>query len=402
MFSHPCGAERGIVFILADCAGQVASFVRFQRAFPLIQLKPNATLFRTCPMRVRAPLFCTAIVSTILLHGCDSNRPTEPSSISEPAVVMARGVSGIATLTKLPSLGSNSEALGVNDAGTIVVGHSFDRAGMLYAVRWTLQNGSWRITTLPYTGSARAMSVSNQGVAAGYGATGPRTALRWSETATVTALDCAADAGESLANGISGGGQVAVGGSAGIPVIWRAGGCRESLPALGAGGSAATANGDGTVIGGSAASGADYLPVRWREVAGQWAIEQLDTRVGRANGSNAAGDLAGHVREPCSADANGCGRARVWYIAGGSRAIDFGGDASFASDINASGEVVGTRNSRGRSGAYLWSEALGVRELPSSGGGAVARGVSDVRGDGTRVAVGMAGTQAALWVVRNP
>ena len=69
MFSHPCGAERGIVFILADCAGQVASsggklpptiqlrrrgasrphqaFVRFQRAFPLIQLKPNATLLRT-------------------------------------------------------------------------------------------------------------------------------------------------------------------------------------------------------------------------------------------------------------------------------------------------------------------------------------------------------------------
>nr|MBA3405300.1 hypothetical protein [Gemmatimonadaceae bacterium] len=262
--------------------------------------------------------------------------------------------------------------------------------------------GSWRITTLPYTGSARAMGVSNQGVAAGYGATRPLTALRWSETATVTALDCAADAGESLANGISGGGQVAVGGSAGIPVIWRAGGCRESLPALGAGGSAATVNGDGTVIGGSAASGADYLPVRWREVAGQWAIEQLDTRVGRANGSNAAGDLAGHVREPCSADANGCGRARVWYIAGGSRAIDLGGDASFAYDINAAGEVVGTRNSRGGSVAYLWSEVLGVRELPSSGGGAVARGVSDVRGDGTRVAVGMAGTQAALWVVRNP
>jgi len=25
MFSHPCWAERGIVFILADCAGQVAS-----------------------------------------------------------------------------------------------------------------------------------------------------------------------------------------------------------------------------------------------------------------------------------------------------------------------------------------------------------------------------------------
>jgi len=157
------------------------------------------------------------------------------------------------------------------------------------------------------------------------------------------------------------------------------------------------------VIGGSAASGADYLPVRWKEVAGQWAIEQLDSRVGRANGSNAAGDLAGHVREPCSADANGCGRARVWYIAGGSRAIDLGGDASFAYDINAAGEVVGTRNSRGGSVAYLWSEALGVRELPSSGrGAAVARGVSDVRGDGTRVAVGMAGTQAALWVVRNP
>jgi len=52
-----------------------------------------------------------------------------------PAMQGRKPPSGeIATFTKLPSLGSNAEAHAVNEAGTVVVGHSFDRGGLLYAV----------------------------------------------------------------------------------------------------------------------------------------------------------------------------------------------------------------------------------------------------------------------------
>ena len=45
----------------------------------------------------------------------------------------------IATLSKLPSLGGNAVAWGVNEAGTIVVGQSYDRSDSLFAVKWTIQ-----------------------------------------------------------------------------------------------------------------------------------------------------------------------------------------------------------------------------------------------------------------------
>jgi hypothetical protein len=86
-----------------------------------------------------------------------------------PAMQGRKPPSGeIATFTKLPSLGSNAEAHGVNEAGTVVVGHSFDRGGLRYAVTWTLRNGSWVIAKLPYAGKAAlAHGVSNAGDAVG-------------------------------------------------------------------------------------------------------------------------------------------------------------------------------------------------------------------------------------------
>src|SRR5687768_6999026 len=90
-----------------------------------------------------------------------------------------KGPASFATLVKLPSLGSNAEAHGINDAGTIIVGHSFDRAGFLYAVKWTLQNGTWIITTLPYSGSALARGIDDFGNVVGYGATSPRRPIYW-------------------------------------------------------------------------------------------------------------------------------------------------------------------------------------------------------------------------------
>jgi len=356
-------------------------------------------------MQRQASLVAKLAISVALL-GCDGSKLLDPPTAQpgSPSVARAQSQMQFATLTKLPSLGSNSEALGVNDAGTVIVGHSFDRAGMLYAVKWTLQDGSWRITTLPYTGSARAMAVNNQADVAGYYASYPNRAVRWSPTNAATDLDCATDVGSSIAYAISGGGEIAVGNAPGGAAIWRSGGCREKLPNLPGAttGSGATTNGDGTIVGGSASyDGASYFPVRWRESAGQWTIEQLDSRPGRAVGANAGGDLAGHVKDPCAL-ANGCNSPVIWYADGSSRTLSPGGESSWANDINASGEVAGIKTTNGRGTAFIWSETLGTRDLTVKGSDGSARGMSDVRADGTRLVVGMAGTTAAVWLVRTP
>ena len=61
-----------------------------------------------------------------------------------------------ATLTTLPSLGAGSEALAVNAAGTVVVGTARERSDLLHAVRWTLQNGKWAISSMPWRPVPRA------------------------------------------------------------------------------------------------------------------------------------------------------------------------------------------------------------------------------------------------------
>ena len=170
--------------------------------------------------------------------------------------------------------------------------------------------------------------------------------------------------------------------------------------------SAATVNGDGTIVGGSASSSPSdvAVPVRWRVVDGQWQIQQLDNRAGRALGANGGGDFAGHVSDPCTS-ALGCNRAVVWYADGSSLDLGatLGSERSVGFDINSAGEVVGWSTASGRTTAYLWSASSGTRLLSTKGSDSEARAVSDVRPDGTRLVVGMvAGTQAAVWVVRNP
>src|SRR5688572_21039155 len=114
-----------------------------------------------------------------------------------------------ATLVKLPSLGSNAEAHGINDAGTVIVGQAFDRAGYLYAVTWTMQNGVWAISVLPYPGSAIARGIDNLGNVVGNGATSPRRPVYWPAGGGYTVLGC--DGGVAEGQGISATGNVAVG-----------------------------------------------------------------------------------------------------------------------------------------------------------------------------------------------
>src|SRR5512132_1312076 len=128
---------------------------------------------RPDPMKITAALAAGFIAALPALapHASDGGRVA--------AAQKSKSGTEFATLTRLPSLGSNAEAHAVNDAGTIVVGHSFDRAGYLYAVKWTQQNGVWTVTALPYPGSAVATGVDNRGNIVGYGATAPRRAVFW-------------------------------------------------------------------------------------------------------------------------------------------------------------------------------------------------------------------------------
>ena len=353
-------------------------------------------------------------IAIVTVVGCVATFPlgVGPEHVGSAATMQGRrppkgSPTEIATLSKLPSLGSNAEAHGVNDAGTVVVGHSFDRTGLLYAVRWTLQNGSWVIAKLAYEGkAAQANGIDNTGDAVGWVGSFPRYPALWPGTAGSSPLGCANEAGE--AHAISADGELVVGQSAGHAVAWPLSApCTEYLQPLVSGifAAASAVNADGSIIGGRAArtpNGAS-MAVRWTGPAGARLIEELDSRPGNVFGANPAGDLAGHVTIGCALEA-GCQQAAIWYAAGGSRHLaTLGGAHSWALDINAAGEVVGmSTSSQGVNTAFFWSLTTGMFKLPANKFG-VANAVSEVRSDGTRLVVGMdAQANAAVWVVRTP
>ncbi|MGK2963271.1 MAG: hypothetical protein ACSLFK_14195 [Gemmatimonadaceae bacterium] len=353
--------------------------------------------------------------AALIAVGCDSVQPVEPSP-APAAPSLAKGGPGagneFATLGKLPPIkgGSHGEAYGVDQAGSIIAGYSWDRAGRMNPVTWTLQNSAWTITVLPYASSATsavARAVNDQGDVAGndFPASSPHPVL-WASAGGFTVLGCG-DTGEVRA--MTSGGQTLAGrggvSTPGNAALWQPGGCREDLPLLVAGGSsnANAINGDATVVGGSATLGSgSSVPVRWRRSAGAWEVEQLDSRPGSVSGSNPAGDLVGYVQVAC-ASASGCNRGMIWYEAGSSRELGtLGGASTTPRAINAAGEVVGLSTlSNGTGAPFFWSLAAGMRQLPVKGG-AWAFTVSGVRADGTRIVAGAGGNpfSALVWVVR--
>lgn len=369
-------------------------------------------------MRPRVSLCFALSASAALLLGCDSNRPLDPSSGPDAAAARVKAPSsgGFATLSTLPPIkgGGHGEAYAVTQAGSIIAGYSWDRSGRMNPVTWTLQDGAWRITALPYPASATsatARAINDQGDLAGNDFPAPTShPVLWPSSGGFEVLGCG-DLGDVYA--ISAGGRVVVGvGKGGPPVtaaVWRQPGlCRENLPPLVAGGQAGAraVNGDGSIVGGSAyAPGAlGNVPVRWRRVDGAWQIEQLDSRPGTVHGANPVGDLVGTVQVPCASESN-CNRGMVWYAAGGSRELPtLGGGSTNPRAINAAREVVGLSSlANGDGTAFIWSETAGMRQLPVTGG-AWAFAVSGVRSDGTRLVVGAGGQpfSALVWVVRNP
>ncbi len=323
-----------------------------------------------------------------------------------------KGPAPLATYIKLPSLGGNAEANGINADGTVIVGRSFDRRQLLYAVQWRLQNGAWVISALPapvpYPGSAAARGIDSFGNIAGYAASPPRGPVYWPAAGGSALLGCDSGLGETHA--ISANGHLVVGRVGGQAAAWNPpASCTEYLPPLEAGGSAGAVavTGDGSIIGGhSARVSQAHVPVRWTLIDGQWQIEQVDTRSGRVAGANDNGDLVGTVKIACPA-VDGCDRAVIWSASGAVTQLEtLGGQNSSAVDINTQGEVAGSSStSRGDFYAYLWSASTGMLQLPAPPGanrGAVAFALSDVRLDGTRLVVGTSQANAGVWIVRAP
>ncbi len=320
-----------------------------------------------------------------------------------------KGPAPFATYTKLPSLGGPAEANGINDGGTVIVGRSFDRADLLYAVQWRLQNGTWVISALPapvpYPGSAAARGIDTFGNVAGYAASMPFRPVYWPAAGGSTLLGCNSDVGETQA--ISANGQVIVGRVGGQAAVWNPApaSCTEFLPPLEAGGSASAlaVTGDGSIVGGRAGRVSQtQVPVRWRLTGGQWQVQQVDTRPGNVNGANDSGDLVGTVAIACPA-VDGCQRAVIWSESGAVTELGtLGGQYSSAVDINTQGEVIGTSTtSRGVFTAYFWSASTGMVQLPANRS-AIPFALSDVRLDGTRLVVGTSQASAGVWIVRAP
>jgi uncharacterized membrane protein len=247
------------------------------------------------------------------------------------------GPAGIGTISALPALGSNSEALAVNTQGTAIVGQAFDRQGILHAIRWTSQNGAWVLGELLRPSdavSATARGVNTFGAAAGNDSHAspappapapPPDPVFWPPASnSPTYLGCG-EAGMANVYAMSANAQVAVGGFVdgqthlGAAAVWQPGSCLVTLPSLDPryGSSAHAVNGDGTIVGGTASLSLDSgVPVRWHNVAGVWEIEQLDTRDGLVWGGNAAGDLVGYVYDLPCATTNGCSHAVIWEATG--------------------------------------------------------------------------------------
>jgi|SRR5688572_30164132 uncharacterized membrane protein len=365
---------------------------------------------------LRSSPLVIASISALLVLGCDSNAPLELAR-NPAAPSLAKGGpdvgSEFATRTALPPLpgGAHGEAYAIDRAGTLIGGYSWDKAGLMHPVTWSLVNGSWQITAYPWDVTATGAVIrginDNRDKAGTFQQFGsaPR-AVIWNAVGSFTVLGCN-EVGEVY--GLSSGAQVVVGtyrsATSSIATVWRPGQCRESLPSLTAGGYAAAyaVNGGGTIIGGTSSG----VPVRWRRVNGSWQVEQLDSRQGGVLGANSAGDLVGALGSACSPSAAGCRTdiGIVWYANGGSRVLpSLGGGVTAPRAINSAGEVVGLSTLANGTGVpFIWSETLGIRQLPLSKDG-WAFTISDVRADGTRLVAGAGGRpfSAQVWVVRNP
>ncbi|MFN2563843.1 MAG: hypothetical protein ABR499_02370, partial [Gemmatimonadaceae bacterium] len=185
-------------------------------------------------------------------------------------------------------------------------------------------------------------------------------AVFWSASTGIIEL------GEGVARSINDLGQIvgSASGSAGVAgaAFWPS--AHESPVGLG-GSDAQGINNDGVVIGYRNDGGAQ-VPVRWRNVAGMWVMEDLSaSRYTSAFRINIHGDGTGGG---CPAlDDGGCleSHAFLWPASGGEiRLASLGGSRRHGYGINDNRDVVGfATNSGGKQRAVIWPAGGGVADL---------------------------------------
>ena len=191
----------------------------------------TATLF-ACPLALVVLVMQTPYAQSISATH-DTHAPETAVMSPRAGGQSGKPGAGFATLTTLPSLGRGSEALAVNAAGTIVVGTAWDRSDLLHAVRWTLQNGRWVISSMPWPSgatSAAARGMNNRGDAAGSNYPSSNShAILWPATGGLSVLGCSSDVGPVNVYAISGDAQVLAGSGGAGAAVWVPGGCRASF-----------------------------------------------------------------------------------------------------------------------------------------------------------------------------
>ena len=101
----------------------------------------------------RAPLVrITLSASAALLLGCESSRPLEPTRTGPGPKAGAGARVRHPEQAAVTRRGEHEEAYAVQQSGGIIAGYSWQSDGRMIPVKWTLQNGAWTITSLPYCG----------------------------------------------------------------------------------------------------------------------------------------------------------------------------------------------------------------------------------------------------------
>jgi probable HAF family extracellular repeat protein len=211
--------------------------------------------------------------------------------------------------------GGASSAQAISNSGQ-VVGGSTIASGSTHAFLWKKGNGMRDLGTLGGdTSWALAINDDGQVVGGSTTASGSYQAFLWTKTGAMQDLSSGQVIGYSEARAI---------------------------------------NSSGQVIGYS-----DRGPFFWSESSG---IQDLlrPSQAGWAQAINALGQVVGYYSGPQSQK-----RAFLWTLAGGLQ--DLGtleltpGGGTYASDINSTGQVVGTSNRR----PFLWTAAEGMKDLTS-------------------------------------
>ena len=151
-----------------------------------------------------------------------------------------------ATFRHLPVItGGPAQAEGINDAGTVIVGTSWDGPGDLWAVTWTLKDSKRVVSKLPapvpQPRGAVALGIDNFGNVVGHLDKQPQHPVFWPAAGGSALLGCNSEVG--LATAISANGQIIVGQVGNVGLVgnraaawYPLGSCTELLPSLEAGG----------------------------------------------------------------------------------------------------------------------------------------------------------------------